>query len=88
MISFKDWLRKDEVATMSGGGGGGGGGGGTFTGDIAKFAQPIGGMVTRMYPSMDEPKKKKKHKHKHNKKPKVLEMFPGKKVVMGDIGYF
>jgi len=26
MISFKDWLRKDEVATMSGGGGGGGGG--------------------------------------------------------------
>ena len=80
MISFKDWLRKDEVATMSGGGGGVGGGG-TFTGDIAKFAQPIGGMVTRKYPSMDDSGKKKK-------KPKVLEMFPGKKVVMGDIGYF
>lgn len=78
MISFKDWLRKDEVATMSGSGGGGGG---TFTGDIAKFAQPIGGMVTRKYPSMDDSGKKKK-------KPKVLEMFPGKKVVMGDIGYF
>jgi hypothetical protein len=77
MISFKNWLRKDEIATMSGGAGGGG----TFTGDIAKFARPIGGMVARKYPSMDDSSKKKK-------KPKVLEMFPGKKVVMGDIGYF
>lgn len=57
MISFKNWLRKDEIATMSGGAGGGG----TFTGDIAKFARPIGGMVARKYPSMDDSSKKKKN---------------------------
>lgn len=83
MISFKNWLKKDEVATMAGGGVGGGG---TFTGDIATYARPIiGGVVTRQYPSMDEPKRKRKKKKHENK---VLDMFPGKKVVMGDIGYF
>ena len=88
MIGFKQWLQ-NEV--------------GTSTASIATFARPIGiGTVSRTSPSLItvddlEREKHKKHKghkghkkHKKHKKhkSKVLDMFPGKNVVMGDIGYF
>lgn len=85
-MSFKEWLRKNEVATT--------------TASVATYAMPIGiGSVRRTSPSLitvddlereKERKGHRKHKKhkKHGNKPKVLEMFPGKKVVMGDPGYF
>lgn len=85
MIGFKQWLQ-NEV--------------GTSTASIATFARPIGiGTVSRTSPSLItvddlEREKHKGHKghkgHKKHKKhkSKVLDMFPGKNVVMGDIGYF
>jgi hypothetical protein len=85
MISFKEWLKQNEVATAAAPAAGGGGM--TSTGDVAKFARPIGiGTVTRQSPSLitvDDLEKKKK------KKSKILKMFPNlPDVVMGDIGWF
>jgi hypothetical protein len=85
MIGFKQWLQ-NEV--------------GTSTASIATFARPIGiGTVSRTSPSLitvDDLEREKHEKHKKHKghkkhakrKSKVLDMFPGKNVVMGDIGYF
>lgn len=80
-MSFKEWLRRNEVATT--------------TASVATYAMPIGaGAVTRSSPSLitvdDLERKKKKGGGSQNKKggTKVLDMFPGKKVVMGDPGYF
>ena len=84
-MSFKEWLKRNEVATT--------------TASVATYALPLGiGSVRRVSPSLitvDDLEKekgrkdghKKRHKKSH-KKSKVLEMYPGKKVVMGDIGYF
>ena len=46
-LKFKDWFY-NEVGTSAAGVGGGG----TYTGDVAKFAMPIGGMVTRKSTSL------------------------------------
>lgn len=79
MIGFKQWLQ-NEV--------------GTSTASIATFARPIGiGTVSRTSPSLitvDDLEREKHEKHKKHakRKSKVLDMFPGKNVVMGDIGYF
>lgn len=83
MISFKEWLKQNEVATAAPAAGGGM----TSTGDVAVYARPIGiGTVTRKSPSLitvDDLEKKKK------KKSKILKMFPNlPDVVMGDIGWF
>jgi len=77
-MSFKQWFKQNEVATTVAGGGGG-----TLSSNIAPYKMPIGGMVVRGDLGTDKKKKKKKKKNGG-----VLEMFPGKKVVMGDIGYF
>lgn len=65
-LNFKDWLQ-NEIATASAAAGGAGG---TFSGQIAKFALPIGiGTVTRTSPSLitvdDLEKKKRKKKVKY-----------------------
>lgn len=83
MISFKEWLKQNEVATAAPAAGGGM----TSTGDVAVYARPIGiGTVTRKSPSLitvDDLEEKKK------KKSKILKMFPNlPDVVMGDIGWF
>lgn len=62
-LNFKDWLQ-NEIATASAAAGG------TFSGQIAKFALPIGiGTVTRTSPSLitvdDLEKKKRKKKVKY-----------------------
>ena len=91
MISFKEWLKKNEVATVAAPAAAAGGAGGmTSTADVAKFARPIGiGTVTRESPSLitvDDLEEKKK---KIKKKSKILKMFPNlPDVVMGDIGWF
>lgn len=76
-MSFKEWLKRNEVATT--------------TASVATYALPLGiGSVRRASPSLitvDDLEREKERKKRH-KKPKVLEMYPGKKVVMGDIGYF
>lgn len=90
MISFKEWLKKNEVATVAAPAAApaaGGSGGMTSTGDVAVYARPIGiGTVTRKSPSLitvDDLEEKKK------KKSKILKMFPNlPDVVMGDIGWF
>lgn len=84
MISFKEWLKQNEVATAAAPAAGGGM---TSTGDVAVYARPIGiGTVTRKSPSLitvDDLEEKKK------KKSKILKMFPNlPDVVMGDIGWF
>lgn len=80
-MSFKEWLKRNEVATT--------------TASVATYALPLGiGSVRRVSPSLitvDDLEKEKERKDGHkkrHKKSKVLEMYPGKKVVMGDIGYF
>lgn len=63
MLSFKDWL-KNEIATTAAAPAGGAGG--TYTGNIAKFALPIGiGTVRRPSSSLitvDDLEKKRKKK--------------------------
>lgn len=83
MISFKEWLKQNEVATAAPAAGGGM----TSAGDVAVYARPIGiGTVTRKSPSLitvDDLEEKKK------KKSKILKMFPNlPDVVIGDIGWF
>lgn len=80
-MSFKEWLKRNEVATT--------------TASVATYALPLGiGSVRRASPSLitvddlEREKERKGRQNKSRKKPKVLEMYPGKKVVMGDIGYF
>ena len=62
MISFKEWLKQNEVATAAPAAGGGM----TSTGDVAVYARPIGiGTVTRKSPSLitvDDLEEKKKRK--------------------------
>lgn len=62
MISFKDWLNKNEATTS------GAASGMTSTSDVAVYARPIGmGMVKRSFPSIltvDDLEKKKKKKIK------------------------
>jgi hypothetical protein len=64
MISFKEWLKQNEVATAAPSAGGGM----TSTGDVAVYARPIGiGTVTRKSPSLitvDDLEKKKRKKVK------------------------
>lgn len=51
LISFKNWLLKQEVSTC--------------TGDVAVFARPIGGIIQRKFPGgllNEKDKKKKKSK--------------------------
>ena len=65
MISFKNWLKQNEVATAAPSGGGGM----TSTADVAVYARPIGmGAVRRTSPSLltvdDLEKKKSKKKVK------------------------
>lgn len=83
-LNFKDWLQ-NEIATAAAGSTGG-----TFSGQIAKFALPIGiGTVTRTSPSLITVDDLENKKRKKKKKNKVLKMFPNlPDVVMGDIGYF
>lgn len=71
MISFKEWLKKNEVATVAAPAAApaaGGAGGMTSTGDVAVYARPIGiGTVTRKSPSLitvDDLEKKKRKKVK------------------------
>lgn len=52
-MKFKEWLNLQEV--------------GTSTGDVAAFKLPMGGMVTRTWPTLltvDERDKKRHHKKK------------------------
>ena len=64
MISFKEWLKQNEVATAAPAAGGGM----TSTGDVAVYARPIGiGTVIRKSPSLitvDDLEKKKRKKVK------------------------
>jgi hypothetical protein len=66
MISFKEWLKKNEVATVAAPAAApaaGGSGGMTSTVDVAKFARTLGmGMVTRKSPSLIDDLEKKKRK--------------------------
>lgn len=69
MISFKEWLKKNEVATVAAPAAAPTAGGGmTSTGDVAVYARPIGiGTVTRKSPSLitvDDLEKKKRKKVK------------------------
>ena len=65
MISFKEWLKQNEVATAAPAAGGGGM---TKAGDVAVYARPIGiGTVARESPSLitvDDLEKKKRKKVK------------------------
>lgn len=70
MISFKEWLKKNEVATVAAPAAApaAGGGGMTKAGDVAVYARPIGiGTVARESPSLitvDDLEKKKRKKVK------------------------
>ena len=86
MISFKEWLKQNEVATAAPAAGGGM----TSTGDVAVYARPIGiGTVAGESPSLITVDDLEKKKEKNKKKSKILKMFPNlPDVVMGDIGWF
>lgn len=63
MMKFKEWLNLQEV--------------GTSTGDVAAFKLPMGGMVTRTWPTLltvDDLERDKKRHHRHHKKKKFFDL--------------